>query len=56
MLSFIMTQELSHPIEKLNEESILELSKEGIILIGVGIVLFLLTIKSFKVKSFKQKD
>lgn len=55
-LSLIMDQEISHPIEKLNEESILELSKEGIILIGVGIVLFLLTIKSFKVKSFKQKD
>lgn len=55
-LSLIMDQEISHPIEKLNEEIILELSKEGIILIGVGIVLFLLTIKSFKVKSFKQKD
>ncbi|MBQ4163983.1 MAG: CPBP family intramembrane metalloprotease [Turicibacter sp.] len=55
-LSFIMGQELSHPIERLNEEIIFEFSKEGIVLIGVGIVLFLITIKSFKTKHHKWKD
>ena len=53
MLSFIMSQEVSHPIKELNKDIILEFAKEGGILIIFGILLFMITIKSFKIKSVK---